>query len=176
VRFWFRLLALLLPAVAHTSILTAQAQPRAFDFRGHRMGDTLWAVFGSCVGVGQAVTRCEEQTSIGGTKVRARYGFLEGGFSSMALTFRPEHYPAMVAALTEKFGPPDTTWHEPVHNAMGAEYVNEIVAWQTDGGLLQARKYGDRLDVSSIGIMTPKAEAWAKAAADSAAKRAKKDL
>ncbi len=38
-----------------------------------------------------------------------------------SLTFAPDRYPAIVAALIKKFGPADTTWHEPVQSAMGAE-------------------------------------------------------
>lgn len=67
-------------------------------------------------------------------------------------TFSADSFSNVVASMREKYGEPTTKKAEPVTNRMGATFENQILEWKKSGTTIQAEKYANRADRSSVKI------------------------
>lgn len=75
-----------------------------------------------------------------------------GKLSSLTFGFpnSVDNYPRVLAALTEKYGPPCRSFMETWRNRMGTELDNEHTVWCFDTGELVLQQFGSRVNWSSF--------------------------
>jgi hypothetical protein len=80
--------------------------------------------------------------------------FYEDKLSMASVTFAPDRFSDVVAAVREKYGEPHSTNTESVSNRAGATFENHIYEWKKAGTTIRAEKYSSRLDRAAIKIFS----------------------
>jgi len=121
-----------------------------FDAKGWRLGDAFREVLeGNCFNPHQTSPhyKCRDSTSLdgewNGERLSIFYYFVDETLEAVSLIFPETAYSKIRDAYTAKFGtPPHRRRTEVVQTAIGGEYVNEIVEWDTDAGIFKLQRYG----------------------------------
>jgi hypothetical protein len=67
----------------------------------------------------------------------------------ITVTPKAETYQTLVDALAAKYGKPETT-SEKIKNRMGAEFVDEIATWRSEGSTILVKRYNGRIDQALV--------------------------
>jgi hypothetical protein len=91
-----------------------------------------------------------EKETIAGAPIDSLFYFYDQTrLTGITVNLNEKHFQPVVAALSEKFGPPGLTT-ETLKNVKGAAFENRIYRWIRPEGSLQAQRYAGQLDKSAI--------------------------
>lgn len=101
---------------------------------------------------------------------------LDGKIEDLRATFTSESFPAVVAALREKYGIPTSTQTDQIKSKAGAAFSSDVVRWQLADGEIVVQQRSGRIDTMSLAIATTKILAKQADDAKKSVKDAAKDL
>lgn len=136
------------------------AQEAPFDFNGIALGSHASSIEGtsrfSCMDprspVADRLCRLKppERETIAGAPVKGLFlYYYSGKLEMITVTLDPNHFPGVVAALTEKYGT-GSLETETLKNLTGATFENKIYSWRRNKATLEAQTYGRNLETSSV--------------------------
>jgi len=152
----------------------------AYDFKGIEVGakvdrDTIADKLGvRCMDSKQEPGGfCFGETTITQTKAEVHVNYdADNIVERISLTFSPDSFGTVKAALIEKFGKPDSDKTDKVQNGMGAIFEQNTVTWlkngDMNGDMMYLHKYGKTVTESKLVIVS---KASVKKTMESAAKR-----
>ncbi len=143
-------------------LLTAIPSPAAekLSFKGVELGSSLAQIASNpkyeCHIVSTPIAdkicslRAHEKETIAGAPIDSLFYFYDqSSLTSIAVNLSEAHFQPVIAALSEKFGPPALKT-ETIKSLKGVAHENRSYRWQRPEGSLQAERYAGRLDKSSI--------------------------
>lgn len=95
--------------------------------------------------------------------------------TGISLGLEEKHFQNVIAALTEKYGPPTLT-KTPLKNLKGQTFENQTYTWHTQGETILAERYSGRLDRSALRISEDNAAQRIRAQREALAREPRKDL
>lgn len=120
---------------------------------------------------------CGLRNTWAGVRVEKIYAkFDKSLLTDVYIVFRPQHFDAIVAAIAQRWGPPQSDKTETLRSRSGAEYTNRSMGWQRGGVLLLVRRYGKRADEGMAAIAGQERMAEAVKQAEEAVREGAKDL
>jgi TonB family protein len=134
---------LLAPALA-----AGQSRRPAFEFRGHRLGESIAdsGVVDLCdEGAVAGVRTCiETSVRIGEATVSLSYSYLHGKLYYVFVSFDQDEFGALTAVLRARYGRPEVRM-EPFATVGGVRTSNPIYSWRFREGTFDVRRYGSSL-------------------------------
>ena len=78
----------------------------------------------------------------------------EGKVGAVFLALSRGEFPALRAALTEKYGAPTDQSIEVLQNKLGAKFESEVLTWKRPDGWIRLRERTHRVDISGVDIIS----------------------
>ena len=165
-----------------SSVAFAEEPP--FDFKGIALGSDISAIESnsrfSCRNTKDPIAdricslKRDEHETIAGVRIRSLMLFYYAGkLEAISIWLDEKHFSQVTAALVEKYGQ-GRTRTEQVHNRLGAAFENKIYSWRRNSATLEAKRYSDTLDMSSVAYKTDFAlEEFARRSGTSAKEKSK---
>ena len=149
-------------AVGSVAAQQPTAARPAFEFRGLRFGDSVPKSKGFLRGNGlhcdqrkeaPGAISCDDLTGIkiAGIAISSPLrGYLDQRLYDLYMSFDSSDYDGLVDAFTTRYGKPDSTATEDVHNRMNASFKNELKLWRFSDGELRLERYGSTVTEGDI--------------------------
>src|SRR5215510_8383560 len=90
-------------------------------------------------------SHCSGHLIIGAVRVFTVIHFETGGMDTVSLLFTSEQFTQMKVTFIERYGQPTKTYTVPIQNAMGAQFINEILEWNGMKVLIRLEKYSTKI-------------------------------
>jgi hypothetical protein len=146
---------------------TAQGRPEPLGYEGFALGgrieefrrrfpdfrcDASACVFDadSCIDLTKPpseIEPCRRRNTFGAvTPVSVRTAFRSGVLVSIDVEFVPSAFDWLAEGLAGRHGRPTTSWEDIVREPDGATRENRVRVWRRAEGVLEVRRYGERVD------------------------------
>jgi hypothetical protein len=167
-------------------LISGQALAGAYGFKGIQLGSHIGQIANNPKYDCKAVTtptadrvcglRKDEVETIVGVPVASLFYFYDRAvLTGISLGLEEKHFQNVIAALTEKYGPPTLT-KTPLKNLKGQTFENQTYTWHTQGETILAERYSGRLDRSALRISEDNAAQRIRAQREALAREPRKDL
>ena len=130
-------------------VLAAQGNPKRFEFRGERLGDTLAIPLheGCDYEKTPGVVRClEPEVTLGGEQVGISSQYLRGIRYQLILLYKPESFDRLLELFTAQYGRPISQQRTPYRTVGGMADLNHVALWRFRDGIFTLAKYGGSID------------------------------
>lgn len=158
----------ILLAVVLTAVSSGAAAQEPLSFKGFELGaeraailaslpnsectgDTCYWRPGACKGGSEAIGACFAGMRYGGVMpLSTSATFRDGKLVSVLVMIGSNAFDSLAAAMTERFGKPDTDQPDVVHNRMGASFDNRKLRWIRGDAALSVTKRSGKIDEGSV--------------------------
>jgi hypothetical protein len=118
-----------------------------------------------------------EDRMFGGVETKMLFAsFVADRLVGVSAAFNPRDFSAVLAALHEKFGKPNSIERPEFQTMGGVKTQNEVVTWKRGNGIVMARRFARAIDESSVQYVDERDLGNAAARGKEAAKKNAKSL